>query len=217
MKAETHAANKEKKDQEKVARKEAKIAMKANKNVPEEITDEHAFDPENRNEGEINEEPAVEILDDYLDGVLGEIIEAESQPSLDVENVTSEEQENIVSTSITEVDMSKYYDPYDTTNYEDLESDEECEENTGDNPENEIRSEAIKSEVDDGTYSDNAGEVVEIIPVKVKTAKRKLYIEKVKTQKRKLSFSVSDIVVNNKKRKLSFKITDNVVKKSKGL
>jgi hypothetical protein len=109
MKAETLAANKEKKDQEKVARKEAKIAKKTNKNVPEEIlTDEHAPNPENRNEVEINEEPSDEILDDFLDGVLDEIIEAESQPILNAENVITEQQENTVSTSTTEVDMSGY-------------------------------------------------------------------------------------------------------------
>jgi hypothetical protein len=45
--------------------------------------------------------------------------------------------------------------------------------------------------------------------------KRKLSVEKVKTQKRKLSFSVSDNVVNNKKRKLSFKVSENVVKSQK--
>ena len=103
--------------------------------------------------------------------------------------------------------MSGYYDPDDTTNYEedeDVEQVEDSEENTGDNsqgnPENEIRSGAVKSEFDesDVTYSDIEGEVVEIIPVKVKTTKRKLSVEKVKTQKRKLSFSVSDNVVNNK-------------------
>jgi hypothetical protein len=205
----------------KAAKKEAKLAIKANKSIPEEIlTVDHVVDPENRNEMVINEEPAVEILDDYLDGVLGEIREAESQPSLDVENVTSEEPENIVSTPITEVNMSEY-DPYDTTYLDDLESDdEECNENSVDSPENEISSEDIKSEVDDGSYDDNAREVVEVVPVKVKTAKGKVYIEKVKTQKRKLNFSVTDIVMNNKKRKLSFKIVDNVVnsvKKSKGL
>ena len=93
--------------------------------------------------------------------------------------------------------------------------DEECEENSVDNPENEIRSEDIKSEVDDGSYDDNAREVVEVVPVKVKTAKGKVYIEKVKTHKRKLNFSVTDIVMNNKKRELSFKIVDNVVKSLK--
>ena len=112
-----------------------------------------------------------------------------------------------------EVNMSEY-DPYDTTYLEDLESDdEECEENSVDNPENEIRSEDIKSEVDDGSCDDNAREVVEVVPVKVKTAKGKVYIKK-------LNFSVTDIVMNNKKRKLSFKIVDkvvNAVKKSKGL
>ena len=147
MKAETLAANKEKKDQEKVARKEAKIAKKTNKDVPEEIpTDDHAPNPENINEVDISEEPSDVILDDFLDGVLDEIIEAESQPILNAENVITEEQENIVSTSITEVDMSGYYDPDDTTNYEEdeiVEQVEDSEENTGDNsqgnPENEIR------------------------------------------------------------------------------
>jgi hypothetical protein len=102
-----------------------------------------------------------------------------------------------------------------------LEEVEDSEENTGDNsqgnPENEIRCGAVKSEFDESdlTFSDNEGEIVEIIPVKVKTTKRKLFVEKVKTQKRKLSFSVSDNVVG-KKRKLSLKVTDTVVKKLKG-
>ena len=75
MRAETHAINKEKKDQEKAAvkaaKKEAKLALKANKNIPEEILIvEHVVDPENRNEMVINEEPAVESFDNFLMGFL---------------------------------------------------------------------------------------------------------------------------------------------------
>jgi hypothetical protein len=218
MKAKTIAANKLKKDQERIARKEAK---KANKDVTEEIpTDNHAQNPENINDVEISEEPLI------FDEILDEGSEAESIPTLNAENVITQQQENILTTSTTELDISGYYDPDDTKNYEEdeiVEQVEDSEENTGDNslgnPENEIRRGAVKSEFEevDLTNSDGEEEIIEIIPVKkVKTTKRKLPVEKVKTQKRKLSFTVSDNIVKNKKMKLSFKVSDNIVKKSKG-
>jgi hypothetical protein len=212
MKAKTIAANKVKKEAERVARKEAKIAKKTNKDVIEEIsTDNHAQNPENINEVEISDEPLIS------DEILDEGSEAESIPTLNAENVITQQQENILTTSTTELDISgsdSEYDPDDTTNYEEdeiVEQVEVSEKNTGENPQGnleiEIRREAFKREFDeiDLTNSDDEEEIVEIIPV-----------EKVKIQKRKLSFTVSDNIVKTNKRKLSFTVSDNIVKKSKG-
>ena len=146
--------------------------------------------------------------------------EIESQPSLDVENVTAEKPENITSTSTTE-DMSEYdsddieYDSDEITYLSDMESGDDDEYDSDD----------IEYDSDDITYlsdlesddddeydsdeitylsdleSDDENSVDNPVNVKVKTAKA--CIEKVKTQKRKLNLSV-EIVMDNKKRKLSF-------------
>ena len=200
MKAETIAANLAKKEEERVARKVAKIAKKTNKDTP---TNNHAQNPENTNE--------VEISDDPLDEG------AESIPTTNAENVITQQQENILTTSTTEPDISgsdSEYDPDDSTNYEEdeiVEQEEVSEENICDNPQGipeiEFRREAFKREFDeiDLTNSDDEDEIVEIIPV-----------EKVKTMKRKLSFKVSDNIVKTNKRKNCFIVSDNIVKRSKG-
>jgi hypothetical protein len=189
-----------KKEEERVARKEANIAKKTNKDVTEEIpTDNHAQNPENTNEVEISDEPLIS------DEIFDECSEAESIPTLNAENVITQQQENIPTTSTIELDTSgsdSEYDPDDKTNYEEDDEDDEIveqvevsEKNTCDNPQGKREIEtmrvAFKREFDeiDLTNSDDEDEIVEIIPV-----------EKVKTKKRKLSFTVSD----------------NIVKKSRG-
>jgi hypothetical protein len=174
MIAESHALNKEKKAEEKAvvkaAKKEAKLALKGKKNIPEEILlSEHAVDAENITVT-INEEPVGESFDNFLDGMVVEMREIESQPSLDVENVTAEKPENITSTSTTE-DMSGYdsddieYDSDDIQCLSDMESD------------------------DDNSVDS---------PVKVKTTKA--FIEKVNENKRKLNLSVEIVMDSKKRK-----------------
>jgi hypothetical protein len=185
MKAETIAANLAKKEEERVGRKVAKIAKKTNKDTP---TNNHAQNPENTNEVEISDDP----LDEGVESILKQIRNAE--------NVITQQQENILTTSTTELDISgsgSEYDPEDTTNYEEDDLEEQLdvsEENTGDNsqgyPDIRTMKKAFKKEFEevDLTNSDDEEEIVKSIPV-----------EKVRTMKRKLSFTVSDNIVKRSK------------------
>jgi hypothetical protein len=140
---------------------------------------------------------AKKISDDLLDeGVESILIQIKS-----AENVNTQQQENILTISTTELDISgsgSEYDPEDRTNYEEDDLEEQLdvsEENTSDNsqgyPDIRTMKKAFKKEfeeVDLTNSDDEEEEIVKSIPV-----------EKVRTMKRKLSFTVSDNIVKRSK------------------
>ena len=139
---------------------------------------------------------AKKISDDLLDeGVESVLIQIKS-----AENVNTQQQENILTISTTELDISgsgSEYDPEDRTNYEEDDLEEQLdvsEENTSDNsqgyPDIRTMKKAFKKEFEEVvlTNSDDEEEIVKSIPV-----------EKVRTMKRKLSFTVSDNIVKRSK------------------
>ena len=188
MKADTIAANLAKLEEEKVARKIVKNTEKTNKVTPTNNNDQQ--NPEITNEIEISDNrlDGVVELDDGVESMITKIRAEEH-----AENVNIQQEENVSTISTTELDISlsdSDYDPADITNYEE----EEIVEKSGNNLQSYIdistRRQAFKKEFEEiDLSSDDEDEVVEATP-----------IEKVKTTKRKLSFTVSDNIVKKSKR-----------------